>query len=55
MKPERLSVDPNTSTAAEQWKHWRKTFDNYILSFPEAERTAMNNLQVLVNCLAYEI
>ena len=30
LKSSRLDVDPNSPTAAKQWKHWKRTFDNFI-------------------------
>ena len=30
LKPSRLAVDPNSPTAAKQWKHWKRTIDNFI-------------------------
>ena len=35
MRPERLSLDPSLPTADKEWKHWIKTFENYVASFPE--------------------
>ena len=31
MKPERLDLDPNAPNAAKEWRHWRRTFDNFII------------------------
>ena len=30
LKPSRLDLDPNSPTAAKQWKHWHRTFTNFI-------------------------
>ena len=54
MKPERLSVDPNSSTAAKEWKHWHKTFDNFLSSFPEQDEQ-VDKLKILVNYLGFEV
>ena len=31
MRPERLDLDPSASNAAKELKHWRRTFDNFII------------------------
>ena len=54
MKPKRLNVDPNSSTAANERKHKLKLFENYLMSFPKAERNAIDEWQILANCLAFE-
>ena len=30
LKPARLDLDRNSPTAAKEWKHWHKTFTNFI-------------------------
>jgi len=30
MKPSRLDLDPSSTSASKEWKHWRRTFENYI-------------------------
>ena len=32
MKPERLGIDPNTTDAAKTYKHWFRTFNNFVES-----------------------
>ena len=57
MKPKRLSLDPNSSSAAKEWQHWKKTFGNYFDSFPrpaEGEE-AVNKLQVFTNRIDFEV
>ena len=31
MKPKRLDLDPSAPNAAKEWRHWRRTFDNFII------------------------
>ena len=31
MKPERLDLDPSAHNAAKEWRHWRRTFGNFII------------------------
>ena len=34
IKPSLLSADPNSSQACKEWKHWFRTFTNFLESFP---------------------
>ena len=31
MKPKRLDLNPSAPNAAKEWRHWRRTFDNFII------------------------
>ena len=33
LRPERLDTDPNSGTAAKEWLHWRRTFENFMAVF----------------------
>jgi len=46
LRPERLDTDPNSSSAAQEWTHWFKTFQSFLAVFP-AE--GLNKLRVLTN------
>ena len=35
LKPRQLELDPNASDAEKHWKHWKKTFDNFLVSFTD--------------------
>ena len=57
MKPERISVDPNSSSTAKECRHWKKTFEHYFERFPrpaEGEK-AVNKLRVFTNCKAFKV
>ncbi len=30
LKPARLDLDPNSPSAAKEWKHWHKTFTKFL-------------------------
>ena len=30
LRPELFSTDPSSPTAAQEWKHWKKTFENFL-------------------------
>ncbi|XP_068231900.1 uncharacterized protein [Palaemon carinicauda] len=36
LKPSRLDTDPSSSNAAQEWKHWHRTFTNFIGESGEA-------------------
>lgn len=49
LRPSRLDTDPSSPTAAKEWKHWFKTFTNFI---EESGDTAPDKLRALVNCVS---
>ena len=53
LKPARLAIDPNSSSAAKEWRHWVKTFQSYISLFPDA--SSQVKLAALVNCATPEV
>jgi len=34
IKPRLFGADPNSSQASKEWKHWYRTFTNFLESFP---------------------
>ena len=46
LKPARLNLDPNSPSAAKEWKHWHRTFINFI---DECGERAPNKFRTLVN------
>ena len=57
MRPQRLSLDPNSPSAGKEWKHWIRTFENYLASFPERaeDKIPVNKLRLLTNSVAYDV
>ena len=61
MKPERLSLDPNSPTVAKEWRHWRRTFENYLASLPAEEgeggnaEVADTKLKCLINSVDFNV
>lgn len=47
LKPERFDVDPTCTGAEAKWKHWKKTFSNFIAKIPQV--TEENKLPLLCN------
>ena len=52
MKPAKLDLDPNSPTAAKEWKHWKRTFDNFIT---ECGDQAPDKLRSLVNFVSHNV
>ena len=50
LKPERLDVDPSVGDADKLYKHWKKTFDNFLESLEEP-----NKLSILVNFISARV
>ncbi|XP_064093783.1 uncharacterized protein LOC135206291 [Macrobrachium nipponense] len=46
LKPTRLDLDSSSPSAAKEWRHWPKTFNNFI---QECGEMAPNKLRTLVN------
>ena len=49
LRPERLETDPNSSTAANEWIHWRRTFENFLTVLPQE---GLDKFRVLTNFLS---
>ena len=50
-----MSISASThtsSSAAKEWRYWRKTFENYLEFFPRPAKgeEAINKLRVFTNC-----
>ena len=39
LQPEKLTIDPNSHLAEEEWKFWLKTFTNFVEALPRGENT----------------
>jgi len=48
----RLDADPNSPNAAKQWKHWKRTFDDFIAECGDA---APNRFRSIFNFLSAEV
>jgi len=54
LKTRILDVDVNSLTAGKEWKHWKRTFHNYVTAF-EAADNRVDRLQALTNFLSFNI
>ena len=52
MKPSKLDLDPNSQTAAKEWNHWKRTFDNFII---ECGDTAPNKFRSVINFISHNV
>jgi hypothetical protein len=53
MKPERLSLDPNSEDAKLNWRHWHKTFMNFLSKLKDVGND--DKLAILINYLSPDI
>lgn len=52
LKPQRLDLDPNSPSAAKEWKHWLQTFTNFIR---ECGERAPDEHRTLVNYVSHNV
>ena len=52
LRPERLETDPSSNTAAKEWLHWKRTFENFMAVLPQED---LNKLAVLANYVSPSI
>ena len=54
LQPEKLAIDPNATSAEDDWKFWYKTFSNFITAMPQGD-DALDKLSVLTAYLTAPI
>ena len=54
LRPERLDLLPNSENAAKHWRHWLKTFENFLPEL-EPDHANLNKLRVLTNYVSSEV
>jgi len=54
LQPEKLSIDPNSTLAEDEWNFWFKTFTNFVEAMPRGEN-AVDKLSVLTAYLTAPI
>ena len=58
MKPERLSLESSEVDATKRWKHWHRTFENYLEALDQSRGEgdpAINKLRVLTNNVDFKV
>ena len=53
LKPDRLDLDPNSPTAAKEWKHWFRTFDNFIIEC--GTEPAPDKFRAIINLISHNV
>ncbi len=46
LRPDRFEAVPNSGTAATEWHHWKRTFENFLSVLPEG---GLDKFRVLTN------
>ena len=54
LQPKKLTIDPNSHLAEDEWKFWLKTFTNFVKALPREENT-VDKLKVLTAHLSAPI
>ena len=49
LRPEKFDADPNSSSSSSSWKHWYRTFQNFLQAI---EEHSPNKLDTLINYVA---
>ena len=52
LKPARLNLEHNSSNASKEWKHWKRTFQNFI---EECGDEAPNKFRSIVNLVSTNV
>ena len=53
LRPDRFETDPSEATAAKQWMHWKRTFDNFLEELTKNPQTAEHDkLKLMINYVA---
>ena len=57
VKPDRLSLDPDSPQASKKWKHCIKTLENYFEALAEirGEGPAANKLRILISLVDFKV
>ena len=53
--PERLSIEPNANDAAKIWKHWKVTFENFLISIDSLNPDKLKTLTNYISSDVYEL
>ncbi|KAJ0178188.1 hypothetical protein K1T71_006011 [Dendrolimus kikuchii] len=56
LKPDRLDIDPSSSSASKEWEHWKRTFENFLkASESTSGQVPRCNLDLLINHVSSNI
>ena len=54
LRPERLDIDPASADASDEFRHWHKTFQNYLAAL-SSEEIRFSQLEVLTNLVSPKV
>ena len=57
MQPSKLDLDPSSTSASKEWKHWFKTFNNYldVIAQTLPAGREVDKLKALINCVSCNV
>ena len=57
MQPSKLDLDPSSTSASKEWKHWFKTFNNYLEVIAQTLPAGreVDKLKALINCVSCNV
>ena len=55
LRPQVLNLEPSAQDAAKTWKHWHRTFTNFLEAVEAANENAPNKLNTLINYVSANV
>ena len=56
LRPERFDADPHDAAASKEWKHWVKTFNNFLEITEKAKKLEdCEKLRILINFISHNV
>ena len=55
LRPQVLNLEPSAQDAAKTWKHWHRTFTNFLEAVEAANDNAPNKLNTLINYVSANV
>ena len=55
LRPQVLNLEPSSQDATKTWKHWHRTFTNFLEAVEVANENAPNKLNTLINYVSADV
>ena len=55
LRPQVLNLEPSAQDATKAWKHWHRTFTNFLEAVEVANENAPNKLNTLINYVSANV
>ena len=55
LRPQVLNLEPSAQDSAKTWKHWHRTFTNFLEAVEAANDNAPNKLNTLINYVSANV